>query len=344
MSTGPTALPEVRAGFTGRLIDSVGVVIIGRNEGERLKRCLESVCPTTPRVVYVDSGSTDDSVNLSQSFGAAVVQLDPAVPFTAARARNAGCRKLLASAPGLDYVFFVDGDCEVSDTWIGWAVRFLDEHPDYAVVWGRRRERYPEKSIYNALCNFEWEDYALGETKACGGDVVMRVTAFNQAQGYNDALICGEEPELCVRLRRLNWRIWHADEAMTLHDANMLHFSQWWKRMLRGGYAYAQGVDMHGAPPERHCVAESRRVWIWGLGIPLAVVVLAAFFGWRALLLLGVYPLQVARIALRGTRSPRDNWLQAGALVIGKFAEVLGQIKFVIARWRRVQSKLIEYK
>ena len=96
---------------------STGVVVIGRNEGERLKRCLQSISGFIDRVVYVDSGSTDDSVAFVKSLGADVVELDMATPFTAARARNEGSKKLLKRLPALDYLFFVDGDCEVVKDW-----------------------------------------------------------------------------------------------------------------------------------------------------------------------------------------------------------------------------------
>ncbi|MEO0678525.1 MAG: hypothetical protein AAFZ02_13325, partial [Pseudomonadota bacterium] len=49
----------------------------------------------------------------ARALGAEVVELDLAIPFTAARARNAGFRALLARAPELDFVQFVDGDCEL---------------------------------------------------------------------------------------------------------------------------------------------------------------------------------------------------------------------------------------
>jgi glycosyltransferase involved in cell wall biosynthesis len=323
---------------------AVGVVIIGRNEGERLRRCLASVVTQAGWVVYVDSGSTDGSVELSRDLGVDVVELDLRRPFTAARARNEGFGRLLASRPNLQHVFFVDGDCEVVHGWLESAVRFLDDHPQIAVVWGRRRERYPERSIYNLLCDIEWDSFPPGETKACGGDAVMRVDAFRQASGYRADLICGEEPELCVRLRQAGWHIWHLTADMTLHDAALYHFHQWWKRMLRGGYAYAQGVELHGAPPERHWVAESRSAWIWGLWIPVMVIVLSAGIGPQALGLLIVYPLQVLRLALKGTRSPRENWWRAAALVLCKFPEMLGQLKFLLDKYRRVQSGLIEYK
>ena len=41
---------------------AVGLVAIGRNEGERLRACLASARGAAQRLVYVDSGSTDDTV------------------------------------------------------------------------------------------------------------------------------------------------------------------------------------------------------------------------------------------------------------------------------------------
>jgi GT2 family glycosyltransferase len=325
-------------------LTAIGVIAIGRNEGARLERCLESVSCMADRVVYVDSGSIDESVVMSQSRGVAVVELDPSIPFTAARARNEGYRKLLELHPELDYVFFVDGDCEVVSGWLEKTIEFLDQHADVAVVWGCRRERYPQRSVYNMLCDFEWCDYPVGETKICGGDAAIRVSAFNQIGGYRPELICGEEPEMCVRLRQAGWRIWRLGEEMTLHDAAIYHFGQWWKRMLRGGYGFAQGAALHGSSPERHAVLESWRAWIWGLAIPIAIPALAFAIGWWAFLLLAVYPLQVLRIAVTGKRSARENWWRAGALVLSKFPEMLGQIKYLVDHYRRVQSRLIEYK
>ena len=320
-----------------------GVVVIGRNEGDRLKRCLETVCGEARRVVYVDSGSQDDSVVMSRAMGVSVVELDMTVPFTAARARNEGFQRLLAEQQNLDFVFFVDGDCEVVDGWMETAARFLDQHPDVAAVSGRRREKYPEKSLYNMLIDIEW-DIQVGEAKFCGGDAVMRVGVLQQANGYRADLICGEESELCVRLRRAGWRIWRLGDEMTRHDAALLRFGQWWKRMVRGGYGFAQGAHLHGGPPERHFVIESRRIWVWGFFMPLLIIALALSFGWRELLLLVIYPMQVLRLFLLGQRSTRENWWRAVTLVLCKFPEMLGQIKFELDRLQRVQSRIIEYK
>jgi GT2 family glycosyltransferase len=323
---------------------AIGVVVIGRNEGERLRRCLDSVRRLSDRVVYVDSGSTDGSVAMGRALAVEVVELDLLRPFTAARARNEGFRKLLELQAAVDYVFFVDGDCEVVAGWLEKAGRFLDARPDVAVVWGYRQERHPEKSVYNMLCNIEWGDYPVGETKICGGDALVRVQAFQQVEGYRSELICGEEPEMCVRMRLAKWRIWRLGEEMTLHDAAIYRFSQWWKRMLRGGYGFAQGAALHGAAPIRHGVLESRRAWIWGFCIPLAAILATVTLGWWGLVTLILYPLQVVRLAVQGKRSARENWWRAGALVLSKFPELLGQLRYLADRYRRAQSRLIEYK
>ncbi|MBK5006447.1 glycosyltransferase family 2 protein [Pseudomonas sp. S32] len=321
----------------------LGVVVIGRNEGQRLVRCLQSLAKGTDSVLYVDSGSTDGSVALAQSLGVQVLALDLRIPFTAARARNEGFAALLRSVPGLHWVQFVDGDCEVAPRWLATAQAFLQQHADVAVVCGRRRERFARQTPFNLLCDMEW-DTPVGEARACGGDALMRVQAFDAVGGFRPGLIAGEEPELCVRLRAAGWKVWRLDAEMTLHDAAMTRFSQWWRRSQRAGFAYAEGAQLHGAPPERHWVQESRRAWLWGLGVPLVVVLACLALGAWGWLLLAVYPLQVVRLARRGRRTPKENWLQAVFLVIGKFPEMLGQLKFWRQRLLAGKSTLIEYK
>src|ERR1700676_521592 len=115
----------------------VGIVAIGRNEGKRLIDCLASVRSATANIVYVDSGSTDDSVDAAEEIGARVVKLDLAEPFTAARARNEGFTKLMALWPNILFVQFIDGDCTLAPLWIDKAVAFMEQRPDVAIVCGR---------------------------------------------------------------------------------------------------------------------------------------------------------------------------------------------------------------
>ena len=319
-----------------------GVVIIGRNEGERLRRCLESAS-TGAAVVYVDSGSTDGSAQWARNHGADVIELDMSIPFTAARARNAGFRRLKEIAPTLFCVQFVDGDCELAQGWLEHAVSFLGSHADVGVVCGRRRERHPEKSVYNWLCDREWER-PTGEVRACGGDAMMRANALEAVGGFRDDLIAGEEPELCVRLRAAGCRIWRLDLEMTLHDAAMTRFGQWWRRAVRGGYGLAQCAYLHGAPPQRHWVWESRRAWLWGVWLPLTCLVIGLAFGpwgWAAWL---IFPLQILRQTMRNRGPVKQRALVALFQVLARFPEGYGQIKFMRDRLLGRQARLIEYK
>jgi glycosyltransferase involved in cell wall biosynthesis len=327
-------------------LKQVGLVAIGRNEGDRLGACLLSAIGKVAWVVYVDSGSTDGSLELARSLGADTVELDLSTPFTAARARNAGFARLRQAVPEIEFVQFVDGDCEIVDGWLEVAQQKLAAQPELAVVCGRRRERYPDATPYNRLCDIEW-DSPIGEAKACGGDSMMRVSAFEQVSGFNPALIAGEEPELCVRLRQNNWKIERLDAEMTLHDAQMTRFDQWWKRCQRAGHAYAEGSWLHGNTPERHWIKNTLRIWFWGFVLPVLALCTAWFIrGWSLLLLIG-YPVLAYRIYQRMQQQnlpAKDAALYAISCVLGNFPQLQGQMMFHQRRLLRQRSSLIEYK
>jgi GT2 family glycosyltransferase len=321
----------------------VAAVVIGRNEGERLQRCLASLIGHVRDVVYVDSGSTDGSVALAQSLGAHVIGLDTTRPFTAARARNAGLAHVQTLPGGLTYIQFVDGDCEVEPGWIAAGRAFLDGNPQAAVVFGRRRERFPERSVYNRLCDLEWTVPA-GVSRSCGGDALIRLDALREVGGYRSDLIAGEEPELCVRLRARGWTIVCLDRAMTLHDAAITRLSQWWRRSVRAGYSFAQGAHLHGAPPEYHWVKESRRAWIWGAGIPASIVAGVLTLGPWALLPALVYPAQVVRLYLKRRGKTAIPLAASFFHVLGRFPEAVGQILFLRDILTGRAGEIIEYK
>jgi hypothetical protein len=320
----------------------LGIVAIGRNEGERLRRCLRSL-PASAQVIYVDSGSTDGSDSWARGSFADVITLDNSMRFTAARARNTGFDRLREVAPQISWVQFIDGDCELNSRWPTTAIAFLQDHADVAAVFGRRKERYPNRSIYNQLCDWEWDGLA-GQTRAFGGDVMIRASALQAVGGYRASLIAGEEPELCVRLRAQGWRIWRLDAEMTLHDANITQFSQWWRRTVRSGYAFAEGAQLHGMPPERHWVWEARRALIWGIWLPFlctAAGLVMMPWGWCSF---AIYPLQIVRQSFRGSGDHKERATKAFFQLLGRFPEAVGQMQFWRDRWLNRSSSLIEYK
>lgn len=323
------------------------MVIIGRNEGDRLKRCLRSAVGQGGRIVYVDSGSIDGSVAAAKEAGADVVELDPSTPFTAGRARNAGFDRLGELTGDVALVQFVDGDCELIPGWLDAGARALEERSGAAVVAGQCRERYRETSIYNRLCDLEWQVPA-GETDSCGGIMMVRARAFLEVGGFNPSLIAGEEPELCLRLRQRGWQIHRLDADMAWHDAAMTRFGQWWKRMVRSGHAYAEGYAMHGRGPQRYGARESRSIWFWGLALPLLALGLAWWArGWSLLLLLGYLALawRISRHQRRSRQvSSSEARLYAMFGVLGKFPQLVGQLRYWAGRMLGRRSPLIEYK
>jgi GT2 family glycosyltransferase len=258
-------------------------------------------------------------VYLARSLGVEVVELDLARPFTAARARNAGFHQLLQNNAELTFVQFIDGDCELRESWLQAALRHLSEHSQVAVACGRRRERFPDATAYNRLCDLEW-DTPVGETQACGGDFLVRADAFRQVDGFQEDLIAGEEPDLCFRLRKREWKIARLDEEMTLHDAAMTRIGQWWQRSKRSGYADMEASQRRG----RYEPQLRRRVWsnlLWSL--PPA---------WP------LWPVLWARVYRR------RGALYASHIVAGKLAHTAGILAYWSRRLYRRKPKLIEYK
>ncbi len=326
----------------------VGFVAIGRNEGERLVRCLDSLCQIGGLIAYVDSGSTDNSVGEANARGAHVVDLDTSIPFTAARARNAGYAKLRELDPELELVQFVDGDCELRESWLEVATDYLDAHPEVGIVAGRRRERFPNASPYNALADMEW-DTPIGDATEIGGDALVRTSVFDEVDGYDPTLIAGEDPDFCYRVRRAGHRVVRLDAEMTLHDANIHRIEQWWKRTVRAGHAFAEGAVMHGTEEEGYRKKELRSILFWGGALPAASLTfapvtlgfsLAAGATGYGLLFRKVYRYRIAH-----GDSPDRAALYAAALSAGKLAEMQGVLQFGWNRWiRQKASELIEYK
>ncbi|MDH5530352.1 MAG: glycosyltransferase [Paracoccaceae bacterium] len=325
--------------------DRVPAIAIGKNEGARFLRCLASLAGKVDPVIYVDSGSTDGSVEAARAAGAEVVTLDMSQPFTAARARNAGLDRLQEIDPQGAYVQFLDGDCELQDGWIETARAALDADDGLAVVCGRRRERFPDATIWNRLIDDEW-DTPVGPAMDCGGDALIRRAALAE-ECYDPTVIAGEEPEMCYRMRKRGWRIERLDAEMTLHDAALTRLGQVWKRAERAGHAYAEGAAMHGREPEGFRMAKVRALWVWVALVlvtvlALVILILAPSL-WNAGLigiLLLVWPLQVLRLRFQKGFS----WEKALFLTFSKLPEAKGVLSFWVHRLVGRKRGLIDYK
>lgn len=316
----------------------VDVVLIGRNEGARLVAALASVRGQARQIVYVDSGSTDGSLREAEKAGARIVRLDMTRPFTAARARNAGFDAL----ENPEIVQFIDGDCTLVPGYLDAARAHLEANPHLGLVTGWRSEMFPDASIYNAICDWEWHRPA-GQIMACGGDMMVRAEAWRGVGGMNPAVIAAEDDEFCTRLRKAGWRLERLPREMTRHNAAMLRFGQWWRRAVRTGHGFAQVGHLH---PE-YFRTERRRVLIFALALPLLFLLGLAVWPPLGLAVLALYVVSHLR-SIRGLRadglSPRMAHRLALLLTLSKFPNLVGMTRFHLRRLRGADMRIIEYK
>lgn len=327
----------------------LGIVIIGRNEGARLRLCLSSIQNTTAcPVVYVDSGSKDDSVAIARACDVKVLELDPSQLFTAARARNEGLAYLITLHSDIQLVQFIDGDCALIADWLDAASRALLAEPKRAVVIGHLKELNTETTIYNRLCALEWRSPPgdINDFGGLGGISMMRVDVFRMLGGFNPDVIAGEDSELGVRMRLAGYKVTKIDQPMATHDANITSFRQWWKRAVRAGHAIGQRSHLNGRSILKDCVRERNSTWLWGIGVPLIVLVTLIPTKGLSAILLGGYSVLFYRV-VRFRRSQGDSYqdafLYARFLLLAKFANAVGLIKFYRNRFAR-RYQIIEYK
>ncbi|HEB55498.1 MAG TPA: glycosyltransferase family 2 protein [Gammaproteobacteria bacterium] len=327
---------------TQDILQNVGCVIIGRNEGKRLQKAIDSIPEKLlSRSIYVDSGSTDGSLDLAIRKGLHVIQLDSNLPFTAARARNTGAFELIKLCPHVEYIQFFDGDCLLEPQWLEMAIGYLKDHKQVAIVCGQRKELHPGRSIYNWLCDIEW-DTPVGKADFCGGDFCIRTNSFKEIGGFNQSLIAGEEPDLCFRIRMMGESIYRINHIMTWHDANIINLKQWYQRTKRAGYAYAEAVYRYIRHPQGYWRKELLSILSWGMIFPITII-MGSISNPLYIALVLIYPLQIIRISLKA-RLNKNRFIYGTFMMIAKFAQLHGVFRFFLVKFLKQRNRLIEYK
>jgi glycosyltransferase involved in cell wall biosynthesis len=326
----------------------IGCVVIGRNEAARLPATLASVSAAGLAMVYVDSGSSDDSVAIAGATGAQVVKLDPARPFTAARARNEGLDALTTAHPDAHHVMFLDGDCRLDADFPAKAAAALDADPDCAIIVGHLHEEQTAPSIYTRLSAIEWSSTTgpITDFGNLGGIMLARISDVRAVAGFNAAMIAGEDSELGVRLSLAGKRVVKIDADMATHRADITRFGQWWRRSVRAGQALAHRYGLHGASRLQDCKRAYWSTIIWGGIMPVAAFALAPVTQGLSLLLCAAYGALMIRMTGHFRRQGAGfatAWTAALFGIIAKFANFVGLIRFHIHRARGT-TKLVEYK
>lgn len=195
------------------LFMNCSIVIRAYNEEKHIRRLLEGIRQQTVKdveIILVDSGSTDSTVSIAESFGAKVVRI-PSAEFTFGRSLNFGVRaasrEVIVIASAHVYPVYPD--------WLETLMRpFQDEQ--VALVYGKQRgyegskysehqifhQWYPEASNLNqmtAFCNNAnaairkslWEAHPYDETLTGLED--LEWSKWAQGQGHKIAYVAEAE-------------------------------------------------------------------------------------------------------------------------------------------------------
>jgi cellulose synthase/poly-beta-1,6-N-acetylglucosamine synthase-like glycosyltransferase len=295
-------------------------------------------------LIYVDSDSSDDSPCIASEAGARVIIVRPDRP-TPALGRNAGWRA--SAAP---FILFLDGDCVLHPDFV---TRTLPEFedPKIGIVFGRTRELHPNASVFHRVYDVHWWSPPVGAAEFCLGTALVRRSVLAAVKGYDPNLMAGEEPEICMRIRRLGYVILCVDLPMAAHDVAMTHWSQYWRRGERQGYAHAEVSQRLGKENSPALAARTRRTQIWGsvlVLLPMAAIAnLIVTSSWLPLAIVAVILVALAaREAFscrRKTRSVYTLLLFGIHSYLKEVPRLVGQLRYFYDR-RTGRKTWIEYK
>ncbi len=241
----------------------IDCVIIGVNAAASLAMCINSIKQSDyPQdrltIIYVDGGSSDDSIAIAESLqGVQVISLNLQHP-TPGLGRNAGW--INSSAP---FVQFLDSDTILDPSWLRSGVKAFQD--DIAAVMGYRQEIDRARSVFNWIASLEWNSQP-GDAESFGGDVMIKRHFLEETGGYDEILVGGEDPELSRRIRLKGWRIRQLGVNMTYHDLAMTRISQYFKRAYRSGYGFAAVIDRFSSTSCSFWKKEFRRIVVRGGG------------------------------------------------------------------------------
>lgn len=334
-------------------MERTGIVIIGRNEAHHLEWSLRSVLHEGLPCVYADCLSRDASLPIARKLKIPVVMVSGEM-LTAAKARNTGFNCLTAQFPSLEYIQFLDGDCQLKANWIATAVKILDENPRLAAISGILEERYPHAGLFHRLAAIEWH-LAFQAPHRCGGVTLFRASALRDADGFNDVIRAGEEPELCHRLRQRGWEFKKVELPMATHDLGHASWRTWCRRQMRNGGGALQVYRLHAHEPQPLLRSYLFSIALWTLAGPLTALIATVAAGLAVGFAAGLIVLMAACLgyvwqAWRIRAYVRRHGIGNSALVYscmalaGKFPELLGVLFYTFEERFKGKPSLLSQK
>jgi glycosyltransferase involved in cell wall biosynthesis len=200
----------------------ISVVVIGKNEALNLPDCFNSIQNIDyPQdkldVIYVDTGSTDSSVQISHQYSVRVAEEISNYP-SPALARNRGLHEAKH-----DIIHFIDGDMTIGHDYLKNAVQYLGKNGVVCVI-GRLDEKNKHKNLISWILHYHWAKRKPGFMDAPGAGGTFLKSVLLEVGGYDTEILRGEETDLGIRLRKKNYRILMIDKLMGTHDYGIKTF------------------------------------------------------------------------------------------------------------------------
>lgn len=274
----------------------VSVVIKVLNEEQRIAETLEcalrAVKVVGGEVVLADSCSTDRTLEIASTYPIRIVQL--ANPDE--RSCGIGAQLGYQYARG-EFIYILDGDMHLRESFLPQALSFLRGHPHIAGVGGRIVEQNLDSLEFRQRGERQLEEApGPADRLDCGG--LYRRSAIASAGYFADRnLHSYEEFDLAARLRCLGWELWRMPLEAVSHFGHDTPPYDLLMRRWRSGYICGLGELVRAAVNQArlHVVlreVRELRIYAAMLGVLVLALLLVLWpaaswprLGWAAALL-----------------------------------------------------------
>jgi glycosyltransferase involved in cell wall biosynthesis len=266
----------------------VSIVIVARNEEATIAHCIKAAQKAAAEIggaeiILADSASTDKTVEIARSMGAAVLSLRPEWELSASAGRYIGTHY----AKG-DFILFIDADTLVYEGFLLQALKHLEENPRVAGLNGYLDDADENGRLISGI--EERFDTAAEIEWLRGGCCFYRKNAMKEVGSFNPYLTNEEEADLAIRLAKNGWKLQMLPIRMAVHTrcSEDLSTKILFKHSIRGlfngrlggltvavGYAFQNGYGLE------FCWMRLKSTIIfslWLLLIPLALTLPNQFY------------------------------------------------------------------
>lgn len=219
----------------------LSVIIVARNEERNIVRCISSVLKATAslkdvEVLLVDSNSSDNTIEIAKQFPINIIRLKNGWQLSPSAGRFSGVNNTLG-----EYILIIDGDMELLDGWVDFALNYFMDHNKVAAVMGRHYDRYIQANMSYSSPQLR-NDYKYSDKvekiKYAFGSAIFRRSALLEVGNFHPYLRGEEEAEISYRLLKNGYELCILPHDAIFHYCNPRNsINETFRRKKSGLYA-----------------------------------------------------------------------------------------------------------